>query len=118
MRKHAMKRRRVDEQADAITIPPEAEPYLRWMDAEQLTCRQAAILSVVMANPGSTVGAVAAVMSIPKPSVTRAADKLAEWGLLFRSHDPEDRRLALLFPNKKAKQPAPARTGRSTRGGG
>jgi len=88
------------------------------MDAEQLTCRQAAILAVVMANPGTTVGAVARAMGVPKPSVSRGADKLSEWGLMFRSHDPSDRRLALLFPTKKAKQPAPARTGRSTRGGG
>lgn len=93
-----VKTRRVEAQAATITIPQDARPFMRWMDTEQLTCRQAAILAVVTANPGVTVGAVALALEIPKPSVTRAADKLADWGLLRRSHDAEDRRLALLFP--------------------
>lgn len=118
MRKYTVRRRRVEEHAQQITIPPEARPYLQWTNVEQLTCRQAAILAVVTANPGVTVGAVATVLNMHKPTVTRAADKLTDWGLLFRSQDSDDRRLALLFPGRKPKQPAPARTGRSTRGGG
>jgi DNA-binding MarR family transcriptional regulator len=108
-----MKKRRVDEQAETITIPPEALPYLRWM-GEDLTCRQAAVLAIVTANPGVTVGAVAAVMGIPKPGVTRAADKLVDWGLMLRSVNRMDRRLVELH----AKKAAPARTGQSTRRGG
>lgn len=112
-----MKKRRVEEQAALTTIPADALPFLRWADAEQLTCRQAAILAIVTANPGVTVGAVAAVMDVPKPSVTRAADKLVDWGLMQRTHNPDDRRLVALYPTRKAKA-APARTGQSTRRGG
>lgn len=112
-----MGKQRVAEQAETITIPPEALPYLRWL-GEDLTCRQAAVLAIVMDNPGVTVGAVAAVMGVPKPSVTRAVDRLTEWSLAYRSHNAEDRRLVAIYPGKRAKQPAPARTGRSTRGGG
>lgn len=102
------------DQADTITIPDDARPFMRWMESD-LTCRQAAILAIVTANPGLTVGAVATVMGIPKPSVTRTADKLEDWGLLIRSQHPGDRRLVELFAAKKA---APARMGQSTRRGG
>ena len=112
-----MKKRRVEEQAETITVPPEALPYLRWM-GEDLTCRQAAVLAIVYDNPGVTVGAVAAVMGVPKPSVTRAADRLAEFDLLHRTHNAEDRRLVALYAGRKAGKAAPARMGRSTRGGG
>ena len=103
-------------QADTITIPAAAQPYLRWL-GEDLTCRQAAVLAIVMDNPGVTVGAVARVMGVPKPSVTRAVDRLTEWNLAFRSHNPDDRRLVAIYPGKRAKA-APARTGQSTRRGG
>jgi DNA-binding MarR family transcriptional regulator len=109
-----MKTRRVEEQIALTTIPADALPFMRWADAEQLTCRQAAVLAIVTANPGVTVGAVAAVMGIPKPGVTRAADKLVDWGLMLRSVSRMDRRLVELH----AKKAAPARMGRSTRGGG
>lgn len=101
-------------QADTITIPAEARPYMRWTNSEHMTCRQAAILAIVAANPGVTVGAVAAVMGVPKPSVTRAADKLEAWQLLIRSQHPKDRRLVEMFAAKAA----PARMGQSTRRGG
>ena len=100
-------------QADTITIPADARPFMQWIHAD-LTCRQAAILAIVTANPGVTVGAVALVLGVPKPSVTRAVDKLYEWSLMHRTHHPEDRRLVQLHAGK----PAPARTGQSTRRGG
>ena len=112
-----MGKQRVTEQADAITIPADAQVFMRWIE-EDLTCRQAAVLAIVMDNPGVTVGAVARVMGVPKPSVTRAVDRLSEWSLAYRSHNPDDRRLVAIYPGKRAKQPAPARMGRSTRGGG
>ena len=112
-----MKKRRVDEQAETTTIPEDARLYMRWI-LEDLTCRQAAVLAIVEDNPGVTVGAVAAVMGVPKPSVTRAADRLAEFDLLHRTHNAEDRRLVALYAGRKAGKPAPARTGRSTRRGG
>lgn len=105
-------------QADTITIPADARPFMRWMEGD-LTCRQAAILAIVTANPGVTVGAVALVLGVPKPSVTRAADKLHEWGLMHRTHHPEDRRLVQLHAGPiAARKAAPARTGQSTRRGG
>lgn len=110
-----MGKRRVDEQAAVTTIPDHARPYLRWTRNENMTCRQAAVLAIVEANPGVTVGAIARVLDIPKPSVTRTADKLEMWGLLTRTPSSEDRRLVELHARK---QPAPARTGRSTRRGG
>ena len=102
------------DQAATTTIPADARPYLRWTRNENMTCRQAAVLAIVEANPGVTVGAVARVLDIPKPSVTRAADKLEMWGMLTRSVSRTDRRLVEMH----AAKPAPARTGRSTRGGG
>lgn len=112
-----MGKQRVAEQAETITIPADAQVFMRWIE-EDLTCRQAAVLAIVTDNPGVTVGAVARVMGVPKPSVTRAVDRLTEWSLAYRSHNPDDRRLVAIYPGKRAKQPAPARTGRSTRRGG
>ena len=103
------------DQAATITIPADARPYLRWTRNENMTCRQAAVLAIVETHPGVTVGAVARVLDIPKPSVTRAADKLELWGMLTRSVSRTDRRLVEMHARK---QPAPARTGRSTRRGG
>lgn len=112
-----MGKQRVAEQAETITIPEDAQVFMRWL-AEDLTCRQAAVLAIVTDNPGVTVGAVAAVMGVLKSSVTRAADRLAEFGLLHRTHNAEDRRLVALYAGRKAGKAAPARTGRSTRRGG
>lgn len=112
-----MGKQRVAEQAETITIPEDARLYMRWLE-EDLTCRQAAVLAIITDNPGVTVGAVAHAMGVPKPSVTRAVDRLSEWSLAYRSHNPDDRRLVAIYPGKRAKQPAPARTGRSTRRGG
>jgi DNA-binding MarR family transcriptional regulator len=102
------------DQAATITIPADARPYLRWTRNENMTCRQAAVLAIVEANPGVTVGAVALVLDVPKPSVSRAADKLYDWGLMHRTHHPDDRRLVQL----RAGKAAPARMGQSTRRGG
>lgn len=105
------------DQAETITIPDDARPFIQWMEGD-LTCRQAAVLAIVTANPGVTVGAVALVLGVPKPSVTRAADKLYDWGLMHRTHHPEDRRLVQLHAGRRAGKAAPARMGQSTRRGG
>ena len=113
-----MAKQPASDQADTITIPADARPFMRWMEGD-LTCRQAAILAIVTANPGVTVGAVALVLGVPKPSVTRAADKLYDCGLMHRTHHAEDRRLVQLHAGSIAmKKAAPARTGQSTRRGG
>ena len=92
------------EAAKLITIPENAKPYMDWLGDEQMTCRQMAILMIIEANPGCGVGAIANVLDIPKPSVTRAADKLAEWELIHRMTDYTDRRLVQLFPGRKPKK--------------
>lgn len=95
--------RPVEDHIALIEIPDTAKPFIKWMQHEYLSCRQAAILEVVKANPGATVGAIAAVLNVNKPSVTRAADKLSTWGLVHRSLDMRDRRLMLLWPGPEKK---------------
>ena len=89
------------EQVRSITIPDEALALMQWGNLEQLTCRQAAILLVIKDNPGCTVGAIAHVLNVPKPAVTRAADKLASWSLVHRRLCLSDRRLVELWPGQK-----------------
>jgi DNA-binding MarR family transcriptional regulator len=86
------------EQARKVTVPREAIPFLQWGNADQMTCRQAAILKMIEHNPGCTVGAIAHVLNISKPPVTRAADKLSAMGLVHRKTDPNDGRLVQLWP--------------------
>ena len=93
------------EQSIKSTVPDDVLPLMRWAHADQLTCRQAGILRRIEHNPGCTVGAIAHVMNVPKPAVTRAADKLSEWNLVHRKIEPADRRLIQLWPGRgKAKR--------------
>jgi DNA-binding MarR family transcriptional regulator len=89
------------EQVPSITVPDEALIFMQWGNLDQLTCRQAAILLMIKANPGSTVGAIAHVLNVPKPAVTRDADKLASWSLVHRRLCLSDRRLVELWPGPK-----------------
>ena len=92
------------EAAKLITVPETAKPYMDWMGDEHMTCRQMAILMIIEANPGCGVGAIATLLDIPKPSVTRAADKLSEHRLIHRMTDPNDGRLVQLWPGRKPKK--------------
>lgn len=90
------------EQSKEIWIPEDAKPFIAWDDnGGQMTCRQVAICLIIKSNPGMTVGAVAHALNCPKPSVTRAVDKLETLGLVMRVTDPYDRRLVLLMPKRK-----------------
>ena len=91
----------LDEQIAAITVPDEAMPFLQWANMEQLTCRQAAVLVTIKANPGCSTGAIATVLNMPKPVVTRAADKLEEWSLIHRKLCAKDRRMVELWPGRR-----------------
>lgn len=92
----------LEAQIAQITIPAEAAPFIAWaLDDEQLTCRQAAILMIVRANPGMSVGAVSAALGAPKPAVSRATDKLVNMGYLKRQADLIDRRLVKLVPTRR-----------------
>lgn len=59
------------------------------------TLREVAVLLGCLAEP-QTVRGLAGALAIPRPSVTRSADRLCADGLLQREPDPEDRRSVLL----------------------
>ena len=90
--------RPVEEQISGMTIPDEARPFLAWAQDDLLTCRQMAILLTVRANPGVSTGAVADLLGLHKPAVTRTADKLEAMDLVRRLPDPNDRRMIRLLP--------------------
>lgn len=80
-----------------------ARPMLNdWMDAlidyvrsgqEDLTNRQMALLMVVYQKPGPhTVRGLARDLSVSKPVVTRALNRLGALGYLARQRDEHDRR--------------------------
>lgn len=66
-------------------------------DGPDLSGRQLAILlSVYLTPPPHTVRGFAAQLSISKPAVTRAIDKLCELGFVKRKKDPDDGRNVLV----------------------
>lgn len=63
------------------------------LDQPDLNMRQLAILLVVYQTPEmQTVRGLAAHLSVNKPAVTRALDRLEEFDLAHRKVDPRDRR--------------------------
>ena len=87
-----------------VTIPADAKPFLSFVRFELLTCRQAAVLLTVRANPGMTIGALAGALDMQKPAVTRALDKLEAFGLVWRAIDPADQRLKQVWPTASRKR--------------
>lgn len=76
-----------------LTIPEGAKPFLPFIQKDDgLTMRQMSVLHVVAANPGVSVGPIAATLDLQKPAVTRAIDKLAAQGLVTRATARGDRR--------------------------
>jgi Transcriptional regulators len=58
-----------------------------------LTARQLAVLlSVYLTTPPHTVRGLSRALSVAKPAVTRALDKLCALDLVRRKEDPEDKR--------------------------
>jgi len=90
--------RPVEDQVAGIAIPDEVRPLMVWARDDLLTCRQMAILLTVRANPGVSTGAIAEVLGLNKPAVTRTADKLVMLGMLRRMRDPNDMRMVRLVP--------------------
>ena len=90
--------RPVEGQASGMTVPDAVLPFLEWAREDLLTCRQMAILMTVRANPGVSTGAIAEVLGLNKPAVTRTADKLVALGMLRRMRDPNDMRMVRLVP--------------------
>lgn len=82
---------------DTLTVPANAVPFISAAAIEaNMTCRQAAILALIDANPGCGIGAVARTLALPPPVVSRAVDKMLLLGLLTRVTSDEDRRRVVL----------------------
>jgi len=76
-----------------LTIPPAAQAFILAAQPDSnMTCRQIAVLALVAEYPGESNKAIAETLNLPKPVVTRTADKLIELGLLKRRASIMDRR--------------------------
>ncbi|HIJ62499.1 MAG TPA: MarR family transcriptional regulator [Rhodospirillaceae bacterium] len=66
-------------------------------EAPDLSARQMALLlTVYLSPPPHTVRGLAIALNISKPAVTRALDRLGEFGLVRRKLDDTDRRSVLI----------------------
>jgi len=66
-------------------------------DTPDLSARQMALLlTVYLTPPPHTVRGLADILSVSKPAVTRAVDRLSELGLVKRKVDDKDRRSVLI----------------------
>jgi DNA-binding MarR family transcriptional regulator len=66
-------------------------------DAPDLSARQMALLlTVYLIQTDHTVRGLAITLNISKPAVTRALDRLSEYGLVRRKVDDADRRSVLI----------------------
>ena len=66
-------------------------------EAPDLSARQMALLlTVYLTPPPHTVRGLAEILNISKPAITRALDRLSEYGLIRRKIDETDRRSVLI----------------------
>jgi DNA-binding MarR family transcriptional regulator len=66
-------------------------------DSPDLSARQMALLlTVYLTPPPHTVRGLATSLNVSKPAVTRALDRLSEFGLIKRKVDDADRRSVLV----------------------
>jgi DNA-binding MarR family transcriptional regulator len=66
-------------------------------DAPDLSARQMAVLlTVYMTGQPHTVRGLAEILKVSKPAITRAIDRLGEFGLARRKTDPRDRRSVIV----------------------
>ncbi|MFA7430722.1 MAG: MarR family transcriptional regulator [Rhodospirillaceae bacterium] len=66
-------------------------------DAPDLSARQMALLlTVYLTPPPHTVRGLAETLNVSKPAITRAVDRLSEYGLVKRKIDETDRRSVLI----------------------
>lgn len=79
-----------------LTMTPLASRCMLADTAGVNTLRQLAVLDVVATAPGVGVRELARALSVPKPTITRAVDLLAEGGLMVRRVDPNDGRCVKL----------------------
>lgn len=67
-------------------------------DAHLLTVRQLALLDCIVVRRVLNVSLCATSLDVPRPTVTRATDRLVEYGLVERTRIAEDRRAVILQP--------------------
>lgn len=66
-------------------------------DMPDLTVRQMAILlQIYLVPPPHTVRGLAALLTVTKPVITRALDRMGELSLVDRERDPRDRRNVII----------------------
>jgi DNA-binding MarR family transcriptional regulator len=66
-------------------------------DSRDLSARQLGVFLICYLNDGGhTVRGLAAELSVSKPAITRALDRLGEFDLARRKIDPQDRRSVLV----------------------
>jgi DNA-binding MarR family transcriptional regulator len=66
-------------------------------EAPDLSARQMALLlTVYLTAPPHTVRGLAEALNVSKPAITRAVDRLSEYGLVKRKVDEQDRRSVLI----------------------
>lgn len=66
-------------------------------EAPDLSARQMALLlTVYLTAPPHTVRGLADALKVSKPAITRAVDRLSEYGLVKRKVDEQDRRSVLI----------------------
>ena len=66
-------------------------------DAPDLSARQMAVLlTIYMTEPPHTIRGLAKILNVTKPAITRAIDRLGEFGLARRKTDPRDRRSVIV----------------------
>lgn len=66
-------------------------------EAPDLSARQMALLlTVYLTPPPHTVRGLAMTLNISKPAITRALDRLSDYGLIRRKVDEQDRRSVLI----------------------
>jgi len=71
---------------------------------EKYTARQIAVLILTAHKSDATVRGVAEELGLKKPTITRAADRLEEDGLLVRKDDEEDRRSVLIVATSQGQK--------------
>src|SRR3954462_14302573 len=68
-------------------------------DGPDLTARQLSVFLICyLEDEAQTVRGLAAKLNVSKPAITRALDRLAEFDLVRRKTDPQDRRSVLVQP--------------------
>ena len=71
-------------------------------DAPDLSARQMALLlTVYLTPPPHTVRGLASTLNVSKPAITRAIDRLSDYGFVRRRQDEADKRSVLILRTVK-----------------